>query len=117
MWGAIHAAELWDGTQECETPEYASAVVKMLIEQPSLIEGMCNNIIAQKKIGTYDLSISPYEECCTIFTPKAPKTAPHLDEVMAFEKKFDYESLIKEALANIEVMILSDNEEEKNDLL
>ena len=70
-----------------------------------------------KKIGTYDISIRPYEDCCTIFTPKAPKTAPHLDEVMAFEKKFDYESLIKEALANIEVMILSDNEEEKNDLL
>ena len=42
---------------------------------------------------------------------------PHLDEVEALEKKFDYESLIKEALANIEVMILSDGEEEKNDLL
>lgn len=54
MWGAIHSAELGDGTHECETPEYASAMVKLLIEQPSLIEGMCNNIIAQKKIGTYD---------------------------------------------------------------
>ena len=54
MWGAIHSAELGDGTQECETPEYASAVVKMLIEQPGLIEGMCNSIINQKKIGTYD---------------------------------------------------------------
>ena len=54
MWGAIHSAELGDGTHECESPEYASAMVKMLIEQPSLIEGMCNNIIAQKKIGTYD---------------------------------------------------------------
>ena len=70
-----------------------------------------------KKIGTYDISIRPYEDCCTIFTPKAPKTMPHLDEVEALEKKFDYESLIKEALANIEVMILSDGEEEKNDLL
>ncbi len=54
MWGAIHSAELGDGTHECETPEYASAMAKMLIEQQSLIEGMCNNIIAQKKIGTYD---------------------------------------------------------------
>ncbi|SEQ75265.1 hypothetical protein SAMN04487977_11015 [Treponema bryantii] len=54
MWGAIHSAELGDGTLECETPEYACQMVKLLMEQPSLIEGMCNNIIAQKKIGTYD---------------------------------------------------------------
>ena len=45
MWGAIHSAELGDGTQECPTPEYASAVVKMIMEQPGLIEGMCNAII------------------------------------------------------------------------
>ena len=69
-----------------------------------------------KKIGTYDISIRPYEDCCTIFTPKAPKTMPHLDEAEEFEKKFDYESLIKEALANIEVRIISSNEE-KEDLL
>ncbi len=54
MWGAIHSAELGDGTTECESPEYASAMVKKLIEEPALIEGMCNSIIAQKKIGTYD---------------------------------------------------------------
>ena len=54
MWGAIHSAELGDGTIECETPKYACQMVNLLMEQPSLIEGMCNNIIAQKKIGTYD---------------------------------------------------------------
>ena len=69
-----------------------------------------------KKIGTYDISIRPYEDCCTIFTPKAPKTAPHLDEVEEFEKKFDFETLIKEALNNIEVKIIS-IEEMKDELL
>lgn len=54
MWGAIHSAELGDGTQECETPEYACQVVKMIMQEPALIETMCNNIIAQKKLGTYD---------------------------------------------------------------
>lgn len=54
MWGAIHSAELGDGTQECETPEYACQVVKMILKQPSLIEGMCNSIIDEKKKGTYD---------------------------------------------------------------
>lgn len=59
-----------------------------------------------KKIDTYDISIRPYEDCCTIFTPKAPKTAPKLEEAKEFEEKFDYESLINEALGNIEVKII-----------
>lgn len=54
MWGAIHSAELGDGTQECETPEAACGIVKLIMSQPGLIETMCNNIIAQKKTGTYD---------------------------------------------------------------
>ena len=54
MWGAIHSAELGDGTQECQTPEQAGAIVKQLMENPELIEMMCNNIIQQKQIGTYD---------------------------------------------------------------
>ena len=59
-----------------------------------------------KKIDTYDISIRPYEDCCTIFTPKAPKTAPKLEEAKQYEEKFDYESLINEALGNIEVKII-----------
>ena len=59
-----------------------------------------------KKIDTYDISIRPYEDCCTIFTPKAPKTAPKLEEAKQYEEKFDYESLINEALSNIEVKII-----------
>ena len=54
MWGAIHSAELGDGTQECRTPEQAGAIVKQLMENPELIEMMCNNILQQKSIGTYD---------------------------------------------------------------
>ena len=59
-----------------------------------------------KKIDTYDISIRPYEDCCTIFTPKAPKTAPKLEEAKEYEEKFDYDSLINEALSNIEVKII-----------
>ena len=59
-----------------------------------------------KKIDTYDISIRPYEDCCTIFTPKAPKTAPKLEEAKEFETRFDFESLINEALGNIEVKII-----------
>ena len=59
-----------------------------------------------KKIDTYEISIRPYEDCCTIFTPKAPKTAPQLNEAKSFEEKFDFDSMIEEALNNIEVKII-----------
>ena len=59
-----------------------------------------------QRIDTYDISIRPYEDCCTIFTPKAPKTAPKLLEAIEFENKFDYEFLINEALGNIEVRFI-----------
>jgi len=54
MWGAIHSAELGDGSQECESPEFACEVVKLIMNEPELLETMANNIITQKKIGTYD---------------------------------------------------------------
>ena len=56
-----------------------------------------------KRIDTYEISIRPYEDCCTIFTPKAPKTNPKLRDVKEFEEKFEWESLLNEAIANIEV--------------
>ncbi|WP_047985108.1 tRNA uracil 4-sulfurtransferase ThiI [Ornithinibacillus californiensis] len=59
-------------------------------------------------IDTFDISIRPYEDCCTIFVPKAPKTKPKKDRVNYFESKFDYEPLIQEALEGIEVIRVSD---------
>ena len=77
-----------------------------------------NDIInISKKIGTYEISIRPYIDCCTIFTPKSPKTAPHLDECLKYEQEFDYEPLIQEALANIEVKFISDEDEVVEELL
>ena len=54
MWGAIHSVELGDGTLECETPLAADRMIKLLIENPELIQGMCRNIINEKNKGTYD---------------------------------------------------------------
>jgi len=59
-----------------------------------------------KDINTYDISIRPYEDCCTIFAPKKPKTAPHLDICYEIEQKFDFDSLIDEAIKNVEVKII-----------
>jgi thiamine biosynthesis protein ThiI len=55
-----------------------------------------------KKIGTYDISILPYEDCCTIFLPKHPVINPKLDKAIIEENKFDYNSLIDRCLDTIE---------------
>lgn len=60
--------------------------------------------IAQK-IGTYETSIQPYEDCCTVFTPANPKTKPRLDKVLHYEGRSDYEPLIDKAVANREVHV------------
>lgn len=67
--------------------------------------------IAQK-IGTYDISIRPFEDCCTIFEPKNPKTAPKLSEVEHYENKFDFLGLIEEAIAGNETIVITSNEKE-----
>ena len=51
-----------------------------------------------RKIGTFQTSIQPYEDCCTVFTPKHPRTKPELAKVIEQEKKLDFEALVQEAL-------------------
>jgi thiamine biosynthesis protein ThiI len=55
-----------------------------------------------RKIGTFDTSILPYEDCCTVFTPKHPRTKPNLKEVEEAESLLDIEGLVKEAYDGIE---------------
>ena len=61
------------------------------------------------KYGTYDISIRPYEDCCTVFVPKHPQIKPRLDVAVDLENKFDYESLIDEAIDNIQHIVLTSN--------
>lgn len=65
-----------------------------------------------KKIDTYETSIIPYEDCCTVFVPKHPVINPDIKEVLDIENKFDYESFIKEAIDNALIIKI---EEEKED--
>ena len=56
-----------------------------------------------RKIDTFETSILPYEDCCTVFTPKHPKTKPLLKDVLAEEEKFDFSPLIEKAIEGITV--------------
>ncbi len=56
-----------------------------------------------KKIGTYEISIRPFEDCCTIFTVKDPTTRPHFDKVDEFLSRFDFNSLVEKTFREIKV--------------
>ncbi len=73
------------------------AVADRLIFRPCI--GMDKEEIVRtaRHIGTFETSILPYEDCCTVFTPRHPKTQPVLEKVIAQEEKLDYEALLEEA--------------------
>ena len=60
-----------------------------------------------KKIDCYDISIRPYEDCCTIFTNKNPKTKPKMKECEIIENKFDFTPLLNEAIENVELKVIT----------
>ena len=79
-----------------------------VVEKLPVLRPLCgfdkNEIIERSRdIGTYDISIRPYEDCCTVFLPDYPIIKPKLADVLAEESKLDVEGLIKEAFASIEV--------------
>ena len=57
-----------------------------------------------RRIGSFETSILPYEDCCTVFTPRHPKTKPELDKVIAEEQKLDFAALCEKALATEEII-------------
>ena len=64
-----------------------------------------------KKIDTYDTSILPYEDCCTIFLPKHPVINPNLDKCLEIESKFDYNELINVAINNMDSNVIDNDKE------
>lgn len=62
-----------------------------------------------KDIGTFETSIQPYEDCCTIFTPKNPVTEPQFEKVLQYESGFDFEEMIDRAVGNIETFVIDKN--------
>lgn len=93
-------------SQTLQSMNVINQVTSIPVIRPCATMDKLEIIKISEKIDTYEISIRPYEDCCTIFTPKAPKTSPHLDDVILYESKFDYESLINEAVGNIEVKII-----------
>lgn len=107
-----HAKGIFNGeslgqvaSQTLESMAAINDVTSMPILRPLLSMDKTEIIKVAENIDTYDLSILPYEDCCTIFTPPTPKTHPDLEKSRKYEKYIDVDGLMQEALDG---MIITD---------
>jgi len=85
-----------------EAMTVTGAVVDIPIFMPLIGFDKEEIVSVARKIGTLETSILPYEDCCTVFTPKHPKTKPTLGQLINAERNLDREALIERALEGIE---------------
>ena len=94
---ASQTMEAMAATEECVTLPVLRPLVALDKEEI---------ITIARRIGTFETSILPYEDCCTVFTPRHPRTKPRVADVIEAEKELDIDGLVKEAVANIERVVL-----------
>lgn len=90
-------------SQTLESMAAINDVTNMPILRPVVSMDKNEIIDIAQKIDTFDLSIMPFEDCCTVFAPPAPKTKPRIEKCREYEQRLDVEGLVNEALANIKV--------------
>ncbi len=91
-------------SQTMEAMAVTGACVDLPIFQPLIGMDKEEIVTLARKIGTMETSILPYEDCCTVFTPRHPKTKPTLAQVDKACEKLDFDALIERALANTEMI-------------
>ena len=93
-------------SQTMQAMAVTGAVVDVPIFMPLIGMDKEEIVTIARKIGTMETSILPYEDCCTVFTPKHPKTKPTLGQVIHAERKLDREALILQALESVEKILV-----------
>ena len=98
-------------SQTMEAMTVTGAVVDIPVFMPLVGMDKEEIVTIARKIGTQETSILPYEDCCTVFTPKHPKTKPTLGQVLHAERNLDRETLITRALENVEKITVKFHDE------
>ena len=98
-------------SQTMEAMAVTGAVVDIPIFMPLVGMDKEEIVTIARKIGTLETSILPYEDCCTVFTPKHPKTKPTLAQLINAERNLDREALIQEALNTVEKITVKYSDE------
>jgi tRNA uracil 4-sulfurtransferase len=93
-------------SQTLESMQAINDVTNTPVLRPLIAMDKLEIIDIAQKIDTHDISILPYEDCCTIFTPPAPKTRPKKDKVTYYESFVDFDTLIKEAVEGTETITI-----------
>ena len=91
-------------SQTAEALVVTDSVVKMPVMRPLIAMDKVDIMDKAKEIGTYDISIQPYEDCCTVFLPKHPVTKPKLSKIEKSEEALDVEGLVSVAVDSAEVI-------------
>ena len=91
-------------SQTMQSMTVTNSVVSLPVFRPVIAYDKEEIMSVAKKIGTYETSILPYEDCCTVFLPKNPVIRPTIRRAEYLEKNLDIENLINEALANEEII-------------
>ena len=89
-------------SQTMEALRVSEDVAELPVLRPLIGMDKEEIIRISRKIGTFDTSILPYEDCCTVFTPRHPKTKPHVEEVRELEAVLDIDALCDRAMAGRE---------------
>lgn len=95
-------------SQTLESMAVIGEVCRLPILRPLVGLDKADIVDYARRIGTYDVSIRPYEDCCTIFVPKHPATKPRLVRVQEAEAKLDIPALLAESIARTEVLTVGD---------
>lgn len=98
-------------SQTMEAMTVTGAVVDIPVFMPLIGMDKEEIVTIARKIGTMETSVLPYEDCCTVFTPKHPKTKPSIGQLLNAEKNLDREALILDALENVEKITVKYNDE------
>ena len=97
-------------SQTAEALVVTDQSVQMPVMRPLIALDKVDIMDIAKNIGTFETSIQPYEDCCTVFLPKHPTTKPKLAKILASESKLDVEKLVADAVASRETMTIYPNE-------
>uniref|UniRef100_UPI003F68E688 tRNA uracil 4-sulfurtransferase ThiI n=1 Tax=Streptococcus pluranimalium TaxID=82348 RepID=UPI003F68E688 len=98
-------------SQTLESMQAINAVTTTPVIRPVVTMDKLEIIDLAQKIDTFEISIQPFEDCCTIFAPDRPKTNPKLKNVEQYEERLDVEGLVERAVAGIKVTEITPNEE------
>lgn len=97
-------------SQTMESMNAINEVTNLPVIRPLVAMDKVEIIKIAKDIKTYDISVRPYEDCCTIFVPKSPATRPKRDKVKAIHAQYDFSPLIEEAIQGIETIVVEQSQ-------